>query len=76
MADPKLVDGKLNLKCTHGYTSWEYCASCCTLLADMVPGLLREIDTLRARITKGPARVPPPSRARIVAAKKKTRRTS
>jgi len=52
VAEPKLVDGKLSLKCTHGYTAWQYCGTCCAMLADMVPGLLREIDELKAKKTK------------------------
>lgn len=52
MAEPELVNGKFVMPCTHGFNTWHSCGVCCMNLADMVPGLLREIDALKAKLDK------------------------
>lgn len=47
-SEPKLVDGKMVYACQHGFTSWQYCGSCCAGLAGMVPFLLRDLERLES----------------------------
>lgn len=48
----KLVDGKFVHICTHGFKAWSACATCCMNLADAVPTLMHEVETLKGALER------------------------